>query len=719
MKILQRTFYMHYKILAFYLLLTITSKLYAQEAKEPLYYYGGYLDYNFNIHIADFNKLPGIPSCCPQYTDGSGGGIAVGGLIEIPFNPAVGIDIRLGYSGISGDLTKVEKNIGNTVVLPINDPSNPVITSVDVEHLIEASLHTVGLEPSINFKFFHNLYMNAGFRLAYLVSTNLNHSEKIVSPENVTFLDGRIIRNDTSGFRLPNSNSFQMFGIVGLGYQLPISKDAFIQPEIRYHIPFTNLSDVYWKVATLQIGASIKFPVYEKRISIRDTIYTRDTVKVIVAGITEPKLKLINESKDSTFEKTVNADITTIRFTENYELQIPKDEPFIAGLQVFGVSKEGKRQEVPTIVIEELETSEGFPLLPHVYFKEGSSDLNQTGLHLLERNETASFSENQLQWNTLGIYSEVLNIIGYRLKQNPKAVITVSGCNKNLGPEENNLNLSAARAKAVRDYLVNIWEIKSERIKSETRNLPNKPGNNLVVDGQVENQRAEINSTNYEILKPVNLSRIARQSNPPLIEIMPFVKPENDLQDWQVNITQQGKSLRSFKGNDKLDNLKWDVENPPLPEIEAPVDIDLSARNKLDKSAGASKEIKIKQLTIREKRYELKDDKRIERYSLILFDYDKADITPRHELVLQEIKKRIQPNSQVTISGYADRTGEPAYNRDLANRRNIEVQKVLKVNEANLKMNAIGSDHLLYDNDLPQGRGYSRTVQIVIETPVK
>ena len=710
---------MSIKKAACYLFLILSQILISQENKEPLYYYGGYLDYNFNIHIADFKQLPGIPSCCPQYTDGSGGGFAIGGLFEIPFNPAIGISFRLGYSGLSGDLTKVEKNIGNTIIIPINDPNNPIITSVDVEHLIEAKLHTLGFEPTVNFKFFHNLYMDAGFRLGYLFSSKINHSEKIIRPENVTFLDGRVIRNDTSNAELPNRNSLQVFGIVGIGYQLPISKDAFIQPELRYHIPFLNISDVSWKVATLQLGASIKFPIYEQRIFIRDTVYIRDTTEKVIAGISEPRLKLINERKDSTFERTVNADITTITFYESYERQIPREETIAASIQVIGVSKDGTKQDVPTIVIEELETEEGFPLLPHVYFKEGSSDINLSGLHFLKKEETSAFSEDSLPWKTLDIYSELLNIVAYRLVQNKKASITITGCNKNLGPEVNKLDLSEKRTLAVKDYLVNIWGIKSDRIKLDKRNLPDKPGNNLVTDGQIENQRAELSSYSFEILKPVNLTKIARQSNPPLIEIIPTIAPEKDLKNWTLNINQQGKTLRSFDGQSKPGKLNWNVEEAPLPEIEAPVNIELKAYNKFGKEADAGKDIKIKQLTIREKRYELKDDKRIERYSLILFDYDKADITPRHEIVLQDIKKRIQPNSFVTISGYADRTGEVEYNRDLARRRNFEVQKVLQVKEANLKMNAIGSDYLLYNNDIPQGRGYSRTVQIVIETPIK
>ena len=63
--------------------------------------------------------------------------------------------------------------------------------------------------------------------------------------------------------------------------------------------------------------------------------------------------------------------------------------------------------------------------------------------------------------------------------------------------------------------------------------------------------------------------------------------------------------------------------------------------------------------------------------------------------------------------------GTPQYNKDLANRRIEEVVKYLKVKPELLRRYPIGSDELLYDNNTPQGRSYSRTVRIIIATPVK
>ena len=84
-----------------------------------------------------------------------------------------------------------------------------------------------------------------------------------------------------------------------------------------------------------------------------------------------------------------------------------------------------------------------------------------------------------------------------------------------------------------------------------------------------------------------------------------------------------------------------------------------------------------------------------------------------------KIKNEIKFNSKVSIYGYADRKGTPEYNKDLANKRIEETVKYLQINPANVSKYPIGSDELIYDNNTPQGRSYSRTVRIIIATPVK
>ena len=86
---------------------------------------------------------------------------------------------------------------------------------------------------------------------------------------------------------------------------------------------------------------------------------------------------------------------------------------------------------------------------------------------------------------------------------------------------------------------------------------------------------------------------------------------------------------------------------------------------------------------------------------------------------MERVKQRIQPESKVRITGFADRQGNPEYNRELARKRCTEAQRVLGLADDRVTLQPIGSDRFIFNNDNPEGRSYSRTVQIEIVTPVR
>ena len=110
---------------------------------------------------------------------------------------------------------------------------------------------------------------------------------------------------------------------------------------------------------------------------------------------------------------------------------------------------------------------------------------------------------------------------------------------------------------------------------------------------------------------------------------------------------------------------------------------------------------------------------RVERYSLIVFDHNSAQLIAANQRVMKRVKERIEPESKATILGYADRQGNPEYNLKLAERRCKEAQRALGLPDSRVTLKPIGSDKLIYDNDTPEGRSYSRTVQIEIEHQVR
>lgn len=703
----------------FFLLFIIESS-FAQMERKPWVFFGGALDLGLNIHWADFNKLQDVPNCCPKFHTTTG----IGWNTSILFQREIGNDWELQFRlGLNNESNNFKENefIGNTPVKYVTDPNQIVLVPVYVNHFLIPKLYGVYLEPFVLYNLVDRLWFGFGLNFTNFILSKVDQKEEILSPDNIVFIDGSRIRNEYNDLEIPSAKKFLIRPSVGISYDIPIFTNAFITPEIRFVIPLYNFSNVDWKVSYVNFGVSTRFPIYPPP-EIRyyyDTIYVRDTSKIAVLGLKESRIYLQESKIVQTKKKSVeDGYLYETYIHENYSLEVPKVSVLTTDLQVIGRGRTGETQPYPTLIIEEIETEEMFSLLPYIYFPTGSSELINTSMKLLTKEDVKNFNENELNWNTLEIYTDLLNIIGKRLMQNPKTKITLTGCNNNTGIEANNIELSRKRAEAVRDYLVNVWGIDPRRITIKTRNLPEKFTNPSLPEGLEENQRVEIYSSDWDILKPVRLSRIQRTSNPPIVELLLSVVSDSPLQGWGISVEQKGMPLRRFSGTEIPQKLEWNVEQEPIPKLEEPVDISFYAVDILGQKDVSKASLKIEQKTIKKKREELMGDKKIERFSLIVFDFDKAEILPQHIPILNDIKRKISPNSKVIIAGYTDKIGEASYNKDLALRRCLAVKKFLNLSENQVDLLPVGSDILLYDNNLPQGRSYCRTVQIIIETPV-
>ena len=106
----------------------------------------------------------------------------------------------------------------------------------------------------------------------------------------------------------------------------------------------------------------------------------------------------------------------------------------------------------------------------------------------------------------------------------------------------------------------------------------------------------------------------------------------------------------------------------------------------------------------------------IDRYNLILFDFNSEKLGVRNERIIEIIRPRIAENATVTITGFTDRIGEVAVNQPLSEGRARSAARALGVP---LSQAEGRGETGMYDNDLPEGRFYCRTVTILVETPVE
>ncbi len=113
-------------------------------------------------------------------------------------------------------------------------------------------------------------------------------------------------------------------------------------------------------------------------------------------------------------------------------------------------------------------------------------------------------------------------------------------------------------------------------------------------------------------------------------------------------------------------------------------------------------------------------DMTVTKFSLILFDFDKSEISGENaEILKKKVGPVIKGNSTVKIYGYTDRIGAPDYNRSLALNRANAVRTILESLSPDNRYEVFGrgEDVEIFTNENATGRVLSRTVQIFVETP--
>ncbi len=656
---------------------TMTDMGSAQPVAAPLpYRVGAFGGLSLNRHPADFHGLPGVPSCCPVYESGSGTGFTAGALFEMPLGDLWSVSMRANYVAHDATLTSTENSM-------VEDASGAMLPAI-IEHRIDAGIGTLALQPMIGYRITGGLTVHAGGRIGILVRKSYEQRESLLEPVGTgTFENGLRTRNVLSG-TVPDASPVQAGLVGGLSYALPLNTagSLLLVPEVFYHLGVTGLvADRTWRANALTTGLSLQYAL----------------------GAPSP------------------APEPPRPVTPPAPPPPPPPEPVLAArLEVRAVNPDGSEEPVVRIRMEEFVTRNLRPLLPYVFFDEQDARI-PARYAALESAGTAAFAPDALHMlSTLDTYRQLLNIIGWRMRQAPKATLTLTGCNAQTPGERGLPELSLQRAEAVREYLVTVWGISRGRITVRSRALPEKPSSAENPDGIEENRRVEIASNDDRILEPLQTEAVDRQVSPPRVRFVPHVQADEPVRSWSLTVLQD-EALRHFSGAGAVPGeLMWDLRD----DVRKVHETTQALTCRLHVESGTSREVDaapvalpVEQVTVRTKRSDATvTDREIAHYSLILFDFDKADISKANRRIAQLIRPGITPTSTVTITGYTDRMGEAEYNRTLSLERARNTAQLLDATKATVR--GVGRDTLLHDNDTPEGRFYSRTVDVVVETPV-
>ncbi len=685
--------------------------------------YGFYFGYDILRPNSNFHQLPGVIITNPTFTGGNGSGITIGGLYELPYKGRFTAMIRAKYSSFTSNMDDEETKLVRV---------DGLLTDALIRHNLETEFQKIGFEFLANLKFYKDWFFFAGIDINYVTLKRYKQNEELINPAAGNFANGARTRFDEQG-DIRDASVYYSGVVIGTGYDLPLDKNRtlFIAPEVRYTYGLTPIVPILdWDINFLSAGVSIKYsPLPYKKPDIQFRFRKEiDTIIIEVPGLAESAVITGNPSisRDS-------ADVDDVPVVTEYyyrtdtlfivkKIIIPDLTVDISAIYYTG------NTEAPfsEITIEEFRSENIQPLLPYIFFGPNSDAILQR-YEKLTPQEANDFDFNDLfTFKKLPTYYQLLNIVGRRMNQYPKATLTITGCNSGSGNERGNPELSGNRANNVASYLSDIWNIEPHRLATRSRNLPQVPTKADGPEGVAENRRVELSSNMWEMFAPVVTKDTIIEVSGESFWLKMTITGRAKIKQWKIDLSQNGKILKSISGQGGLpgkihldireQNLVSLLDNGALQYVLEVAD----ENGKTVRSKTAA--LIINRITVNDKQSRKAKDKKIYQFSLILFDYNKHSLNNANMKIVGLINDKLANSSKVAILGYTDRLGEYEYNLKLSEARAKAVRRALNtglVRAGEVTDAGLGETELLYDNELPEGRFYCRTVVVEIETPVE
>ncbi|MCX7737158.1 MAG: OmpA family protein [Candidatus Kapabacteria bacterium] len=681
---------------------------------------GSVLNVSYNFSFADIRLLPSIKDSIPRFAFGENYGMILGVYYEHPFNNKYALMFQGLYSVHFAD---IYTNLASSIIL------NNQTYNFASRHKLSTDLTSLLFEPLLKVLLVDKLSFLGGFNIGLRFERIVEHEETIISPEGFTFPDGFKTRNHDNN--LIPIDGFRAALVAGLIYDIPIdiNEKFIVSPQFTFSYGFSDVAKNFsWDVNSLRTGLVLKYvPLSEKKSKPKpefqiENIELIDTIKIRLPDIEN---NIFVEGKINNYLDTiivgnikkisaVALKVDTLFIPDTLKKKKIEDEP----LSVWVSSESSGIFPISEIRIEDFLSIIVQPLLNYVFFYENSAEIPNRYIKYTKEKLNKFNFKDLTNKPTLEVYNNILNILGWRLKNKPKSKITLTGCNA--GKDFEDPSISEKRANAVKNYLVDVWEIDPRRIQVKYRNLPLKSSTLNDTDGVAENRRVEITSDDWDLVAPLFLSDTLRFVSPLFLKFNIDYKKRSNIEKWSVSIFNDDKVIKKFEGNGKLpDTILWEMNERQdvINDIKKGFYFQVEAVDKNNKIIRSNVEnINVDHITVYKKLLIQEGDKRIDRYSLILFDFNAANLGTTNSKIMDYINSNINDNSTVLVEGFTDRVGDEDYNLELSKRRALTVWKL--INAKIKSYMGFGESNLLYDNNLPEGRFYSRTVRVNVETPI-
>ncbi len=658
----------------FLLLLQSKTLLAATEETDSLLHWkiGIGVDYAIDYHQCSLRSLPGVPSCAPIISGGKGSALGLRGFVALPIRRGLVASLGIGYVQRSGLLSTSQQ-----VLVDARGAQEATI-----QYSIAADLAAVTVHPELQYSV-GAIVVHTGFNIGLLTKTQYEQAERILAPATIMFENDRRDRMNFAG-TIDRVAPFFSSLTIGLSSSFKLHTESrwTIEPKLMYAHMIGNLLRTAdpWVAHSIGIGLSL---CYSRQ---RDREIVRPTIEVEPEPVLPPVPPIA---------------------------VVPKPKLLFPELQFVPRLRDSNNTEMDLqFVVRNTISQNTYAMINYVFFDSASSKLAWR-YKTLSTDERKRFTATELNaTSTMEIYYNILNLVGYRMSLDQRSRIALIGCNSGVGSEKNNIVLSKARAESVKSYLCNTWGINASRITISARNLPEAASNSSTEDGIEENRRVEIRTEFEELLEPLIFSDTACALNAAKVLYPGNVNTEISVSSWLLSVVSNDKIITSLgdRGTPP-DEIVWDTEidREQIRQAKGTLKAILKVIDTDGREYSAESDaMEIKQQRVR--------NSTIQRFSLITFAFNASNVSRADRRILEIIKQHILPKSVVHVTGYTDRVGDPEHNQQLSEERAKQVAKLLNIKGENAK--GEGASNPLYDNSTPEGRFYSRTVIVTIETPI-
>lgn len=658
---------------------------------EPGPQFGIVLGLGGNFSFTEIEEFAGS-ELCGVFRNGSKVGYGFGLEAEVP----LGI-ISLIPSLHFRDLSSTFRTTPFVLEHAFDVAAGSLIT-VERQRTYEANISAFTFETRAGYRPLDNLRFDLGIGLGVFSSHSYTTSENLLTA-NVVYADNSLSQKELRSGPL-EVHPVQVMALGGAQYDVPISKTMMLSPRISLQLPLTSItgsgSSSYMTIAALG-GVSISYrpaPVPEPEI-IPEVIVPP---VIIAATPSEPDRSLLALS-----------------------------------VRAIGLTESGEEIPEPVVAIENVRVTDISPTLNYVFFEDGDGNIPDRYNQFSTTTEAKTFDPSSLfSLNAQGIHYDVLNVIGSRLRAEPKARITLTGTRSGRSLDSLAEDIALVRATNVAKYLQDVWGISPSRIRIKSRGLPEKASEEATPYGQAENRRVEIAATPSSILGPIETKKLERTATPPRMVFDPVITSEAGVKAFTITIKHGKNVLEHIDGLSGGSQQRW-LWNIPAESLTTSGDSVTWIAEVVDSTGNTAtltgairirKSEEFKEIT----KFDTTADKSLERFNLLLFDYSATSSTNEQAYMslLDRVARSVTPDARISLIGHTDITGDPSFNDRLSLDRASKASFLLSsrlrglgISAPQLSLEGHGARDVLFDNSHADGRMLSRTVRIFIERDLR